>query len=352
MFTRTRLATVVVAMVAFAAVPSTASAKSPQLRGVVSGSPYGASGGTMAIPVLFSKMTVRNTGLKSPVGVVIMKRTQKVQLPAGGGFSLPVNLRTGDRFKGTGTVSDINKRTFYPRVPLNKDTVVYFRSKEMSLAELTAAVAGLQKALAALQGQLNDLGKYTFAGFQQLLGEIDALKKQLAALNIPAGADLSGLQNQINDLKNQLNGVIESLKDYAKLTDVDKKIADALAGLSLLTTSDVTNILDNLTFDTTQLSQFIDDTVTGLLGNPAGTLTTAVNGLIDGKIGDLDLAGTYATLTQLAAANQTITDLQDRLDTVCSALDAATVTIDPDGGGVLPAVQAPVALPGIGTACP
>jgi hypothetical protein len=111
MFTRNRLAAVVVAMVACAAVPSVASAAAPQLRGVVSGSPYGASGGTMAIPVLFSKMTVRNTGLKSPVGVIILKRTQKVGLP-GGGTSLPVNLRTGDRFKGSGTISDINKRTF------------------------------------------------------------------------------------------------------------------------------------------------------------------------------------------------------------------------------------------------
>jgi hypothetical protein len=354
MSTRTRLATAAVAAVALAAIPSVASAAAPQLRGVVSGSPYGASGGTMAIPVLFSKMTLRNTGLKSPVGVIILKRTQKVALP-GGGTSLPVNLRTGDRFKGSGTISDINKRTFYPRVPMNKDAVVYFRSKEMSLAELTAAVDALRKALAALQGQVNDLAKYTFAGFQQLLGEIDALKKQLASLSIPGAVDLSGLQNQINDLKTQLNGVIESLKDYAKLTDVDKKIADAIAGLSLLTNTDVTNtvtnILDNLSFDTTQLATFVGDTVNDLLTNP-GALTDTVNGLIDDKISALDLAGTYATLTQLAAANQTISDLGDRLDTVCSALNAATVTIDPDGGGVLPAVQAPVALPGIGTACP
>src|SRR4029078_553875 len=108
------------------------------------------------------------------------------------------------------------------------------------------------------------------------------------------GVDLTGLQNQINDLKSQLNGVIDSLKDYAKLTDVDKKIADALAGLSLLTTSDVTNILNSLNFDTTALSQFIDDTVTGLLGNPAGTLTTAVNALIDGKIA-ADVPGLIST---------------------------------------------------------
>jgi hypothetical protein len=309
----------------------------------------------MAIPVLFSKMTVRNTGLKSPVGVIILKRTQKVALP-GGGTSLPVNLRTGDRFKGFGEISDINKRTFYPRVPMGKNAQVYFRSKEMSLGELTAAVDALRKALAALQGQVNDLAKYTFAGFQQLFGEIDALKKQLASLQIPAAADLSGLQNQINDLKTQLNGVIDSLKDYAKLTDVDKKIADAIAGLSLITNTDVTNtvndILNSLTFDTTALSQFVGDTINDLLSNP-GALTDTVNGLIDDKIGALDLAGTYATLTQLAAANADIQALTDRLDTVCSALEAGTVTIDPDGpGGLLAPVEAPLTLPSIGTACP
>jgi hypothetical protein len=331
MFTRTRLAAVGVAVVALAAVPSMATAAGPQLRGVVSGSPNGASGGSMAIPVLFSKMTARNTGLKSPVGVIIMKRTQRVKLPDGTS-ALPVNLRTGDRFKGTGTISDVNKRTFYPRVPMEKGTQVYFRSKEMSLAELTAAVDALRKALADLNDKLVALQKYTFAGFQQLLGEIDALKRQLAALKIPEGVDLTGLQNQINDLKTQLNGVIDSLKDYAKLTDVDKKIADAIAGLSLLTTNDVTNILDTLNFDTTALSQFIDDTVNNLLADPVGTLTATVNGLIDdkitadvpglidGKIAALNLGGTYATLQQLNAANANIQGLTTRVDTICTAL--------------------------------
>jgi hypothetical protein len=290
----------------------------------------------MAIPVLFSKMTVRNTGLKSPVGVIILKRSQKVALP-GGGTSLPVNLRTGDRFKGLGTVSDINKRTFYPRVPMSKGTQVYFRSKEMSLGELTAAVDGLQKALGALQTRVVDLQKYTFAGFQQLFAEIDALKKAIASLNIPAAVDLSGLQSQIDSLKTQLNGVIESLKDYAKLTDVDSKIQQAIAGLTLLTNTDVTNtvtsILNSLNFDTTALSQFVDDTVTSLLNDPVGTLTTTVNGLIDdkiaaadipglidGKIAALNLGGTYATLQQLNAANANIQAVSDRLDTLCVAL--------------------------------
>ncbi len=238
MFTKTRLAACVVAMVAFAAVPSIAGAATPQLRGVVSGSPYGASGGSMAIPVLFSKMTVRSAGLKSPVGVIILRRTQKVALP-GGGTSLPVNLRTGDRFKGYGPVSDTNKRTFYPRVPLTSKPQVYFRSKEMSLAELTAATEALRKAVADLQGQLVALQKYTYAGFQDLYTQLADIKKALAGLKIPAGVDLTSIQSQIDALSKKVDDLIASLPDFSKfalLTDLTQyaKLTDlsaAIAGL-------------------------------------------------------------------------------------------------------------------------
>src|SRR3954469_7674903 len=163
---RTRTVAFVAALAAMAALPAVANAGTVPMRGVVSGSPYGASGGQMAVPVLFSKMTARNTGLKSPVGVIIMKRTQKVKLPNGAGYSIPVQLRTGDRFKGYGTVSSVNQRTFYPRIPLEKQPTVYFRSKEMSLAELTAAGDALRKELADLTAQLNTLQNASIRAFQ------------------------------------------------------------------------------------------------------------------------------------------------------------------------------------------
>src|SRR5262245_22411724 len=103
MHTRTRFAAVAAALAAAAALPAVAQAGTMPMRGVVSGSPYGAAAGQMAIPVLFSRQTARNAGLKSPVGVIIMKGTQKVKLP-GGATTIPANLRTGDRFKGTGRV--------------------------------------------------------------------------------------------------------------------------------------------------------------------------------------------------------------------------------------------------------
>src|SRR3954454_5758592 len=119
MFTGTRIAAVAAACAIVGAVPAIADASAGHklaMRGVVSGSPYGASGGQMAIPVLFSKNTARSAGLKSPVGVIIVKRTQKVPLPNGGATTLPVNLRTGDRFKGTGVVTPLQQKVFYPRL--------------------------------------------------------------------------------------------------------------------------------------------------------------------------------------------------------------------------------------------
>jgi hypothetical protein len=285
MFTRTRLAAVVVAMVAFAAVPSLAGAQTAQLRGVVSGSPYGASNGSMAVPVLFSKMTATSTGLKSPVGVIILKRTQKVKLPDGGS-SLPVNLRTGDRFKGVGAVSSVNQRTFYPRIPMGKSMVVYFRSKEMSLAELTAAVQALQKALAGL----NIPAGVDLTGLQN---QIDALKQQLAALKIPAGVDLSGLQAQINALSKRVDDLAASMPDlsqYVKLSDLTALLSgyatktyvdNAIAGLqtqidALPTTQDVTDAINtaigNLTISQYATTTYVDGKV--------ATLKTKVNEIV------------------------------------------------------------------------
>jgi hypothetical protein len=331
MLTRTRIAAITAAVFAMAAVPAVASAQNVPMRGVVSGSPYGASNGQMAIPVLFSKNTTRAAGLKSPVGVIIVKRTQKVPLP-GAGSTLPVNLRTGDRFKGTGVIGSLQQRVFYPRVVFPK-AIVYFRSKELSLAELSAAVDSLRKSLLDLQGQLTAIKNGSIKAFQDLYAQLAELRNALNALKIPVGTtvDLGSIQSQIDALSKKLDDLIASLPDFSKFAllsqipdvsgflnqaQVQALINAALAGLSIPTTNQIQNLID-----------------------------TTINGL--------DLSNTYATITDLTAANQTIAALTTRLNTVCSALKTATVTLDPDGAaGILPPVSAPVTLPGVGTACP
>jgi chaperonin cofactor prefoldin len=227
MSTRTRIATFVVALVAAAAIPTVANAATVPMRGVVSGSPYGASSGQVAIPVLFSKQTARNTGLKSPVGVIIVKRTQKVKLPNGAGYTVPVNLRTGDRFKGSGVVGNLQKRVFYPRVVFPK-AIVYFRSKELSLAELSAAIASLQKSLLDLSNQLAALRDGSIKAFQDLYAQLADLRAALAALKVPAGVDLSSIQAQLDALSTKLNNLISSLPDFSQYL----KIGDLTSALS------------------------------------------------------------------------------------------------------------------------
>ena len=70
MFSLTRVVAIVATVAGLAAMPAIAGAQSVPMRGVVSGSPYGASSGQMAVPVLFSKMTARNSSS------VIRRRTE------------------------------------------------------------------------------------------------------------------------------------------------------------------------------------------------------------------------------------------------------------------------------------
>ena len=112
-----RLLTVLaVTIAALAALPAVAGANTVEFRGVVSGSPYGASNGYMAVPVLYSKQTARNVGLKSPVGLLVVKRSLSVPLPGGASRVLPVGLRTGDRFKGKVPMKSTYTKSFYPRI--------------------------------------------------------------------------------------------------------------------------------------------------------------------------------------------------------------------------------------------
>ncbi|MFL5839113.1 MAG: hypothetical protein ACJ77Z_01515 [Thermoleophilaceae bacterium] len=307
MLTRTRIAAIVAALAVIAAVPTVANAATVPMRGVVSGSPYGASGGQMAIPVLFSKMTARNTGLKSPVGVIIVKRTQKVALP-GGGSTIPVNLRTGDRFKGSGIVGSLQRKVFYPRVVFPK-AIVYFRSKELSLSELSLAVESLRKSLADLQAQLDALKAASIKAFQDVYAQLADIRKQLASL---AALQVPDFQAQIDALSKKLNDLIAGLPDFSKFA---------------------------------LLSQLPDLTQYAKLTDLTGFLKAAdVNALINAAIAGL------AQQSALDTANQTIANLTTRLNTVCTALKAATVTLDPDGagiGGPLPPVTVPITLPGI-----
>jgi len=225
MSTRRLLALFAIAIVSLVALPAVADAKprkahkseTVEFRGVVSGSPYGASNGYMAVPVLYSKQTLRNYRLKSPVGLLMVRRTLKVKLPNGAPKILPVNMRTGDRFKGWLTMKSIYQRTFYPRVTFKKVTV-YFRSKELSTAELNAAIQKLQGDVARLTTWLGQLSNYTSANFADVRAQIADLRNALASLRSDLDAlksSLAGIQKQLDDLAAKLQAQIDALEAKA-----------------------------------------------------------------------------------------------------------------------------------------
>src|SRR5436190_10563004 len=303
----TRLAAIVAALVALAIVPAVASAQSVPMRGVVSGSPYGASNGQMAVPVLSSKMTARNAGLKSPVGVIVMKRTQKVKLPGGAPATLPVNLRTGGRFKGVGDVGALQQRVFYPRVVFSKPQV-YFRSKELSLAELSAAIDSLRNALADLQNQLTNFKNQSIAAFNALLAEINALKKQLADLKIPAAVDLTNIQSQIDALNQKLNDLIAGLPDFTQFALISQ-LPDLTQYVKL---SDLTSMLAGYATKT-----YVDDAIKNLQ-DQIDLLPTQqdVTNAINNAISNLNISQ-YATTTYVDGA---VAAVNDRVDGMCDVL--------------------------------
>jgi prefoldin subunit 5 len=302
---RRRLTFIAVVVIALVALPAAASARTLEFRGVVSGSPYGASNGYMAVPVLYSKQTARNAGLKSPVGLLIVKRTLSVALPTGSKPVLPVGLRTGDRFKGSVPMRASYTKSFYPRITFSSVSV-YFRSKELSVSELSAAIDALRNSLADLQSQLNSLKASSIKAFQDLYNQLADLKKALAALQ---ALSVPNFQSQIDALSKRLDDLIAGLPDFSKFALLSQ-LPD-LTGYAKLT-------------DLPDLTQYLklSDLTTTLNAN---TVITTLQG-------------------QVATLQTTVTTLTTRLNNVCTALKGAT--IDPDGNGPLGAIGV-ITLPGL-----
>jgi prefoldin subunit 5 len=272
---------IAVLAVALVALPASASAKTVEFRGVVSGSPYGASNGYMAVPVLYSKQTARNAGLKSPVGLLIVRRSLSVKLPDGARPVLPVGLRTGDRFKGSVPMKASYTKSFYPRITFSS-VAVYFRSKELSLAEMSAAIDAMRKSLADLQAQLDSLKASSIKAFQDLYNQLADLRKALAALQ---ALQVPDFQSQIDALTKRLNDLIASLPDFSKF--------------ALLT-------------DLPDLTQYVKlSDLSGLLGS-------------DPVISDLQ--------DQIDSLTSTVSSLTTRINTICTAVKSASVDVDGPGG--------------------
>jgi len=231
-------------------------------------------------------------------------------------------------------VGALQQKVFYPRVVFPKATV-YFRSKELSLAELSAAVDSLRKSLVDVQGQLNTLRDGSIKAFQDVYAQLADLRKALGALKIPAGLDLTMIQSQIDALKSKLDGLIASLPDFSKFALITQ-LPDLTQYAKL---TDLTNAIAGLAS-----KAYVDNAIAGLQQQLNALPTTqAVTDAIAAALNP------YATKTYVDNA---VAALTTRVNALCTSLKTATVAIDPDGAGPLPTVQAPVSLPGVATPCP
>ena len=342
------------ALIAAAVMAVPAGAAAPELRGVVSGSPYGASGGYIAVPVLYSKMSARRAGLVSPVGLMVVKRNARVKVN-GAPSSLPINLRVGDRFKGSAPVSALNKRIFYPRITFDEAPQVYFRSKELSLSELTRLIQQVQANLGALS-------KFTLDTFGLVAGQIAGLQKQIDDLKALLGSipqvDLSGIQKQIDDLTSTVNNLIAGLPDFSTfalkteipgLPDLSPYALKSYVDAEIARIEGLIPALPDLS--PYALKTYVDaeiDKVKALIPDVSGFLTeTDVDALIADAVSALNL-GQYALDTDVAAVAADVTAVEDDLATVCNAVQDLSVSIPAGslGPGVPAAsVDLPVTLP-------
>lgn len=306
------------------------------LKGTVTGSPYVATASTSAIPVIFSKQTARQAGLRSPVGVVIVPRRVHLRVPGKERAVLPGRLRLGDRFRFDVRIPKAARRAVYTRLVVPKGRfVVTKRTTVLSNDELTVQIRKAQADLRALGIYVAKLAVYTQQGLASVNARIDRLVDDLAALaaratslesTVGALADqlratTADLQSKIDkvrsDLQAQLNGIV------AQLNDLTASLGSCATGGALKAICDLQNALASLTPGTVT-------TLTDRVSTISQSLNTILSKLIGAGLGSLPLIGSdldpalNATidnaLASLAGIQTTVTGIQGEITGVPALL--------------------------------
>jgi hypothetical protein len=188
---------------------------------------------------------------------------------------------------------------------------VYFRSKELSLSELSLAVESLKQTLADLTTQLTAFKTGTIKAFNDVYAQLADLRKQLAAL---AAIKVPDFQAQIDALNKKLNDLIAGLPDFSKfalltqLPDLTQyaKLTD-LTGF--LTAADLTGYA--------KLTDLPDLTPYAL----AADVTAAINGL-QGQINALPTsAGVTSTVNgAVNPVKAKVNEVVGSVNAVCTAI--------------------------------
>ena len=195
-----------------AAPAAAAPAKVRTLTGQVTAAPYLVKR-KVVVPVLLDQRSAKRARLTAPVGVLLLKRAQRVKVRGQRARVAPEFLRPGDRLRSRARVTKQARRTGYWRLPARRFTVTK-RAAALSPAELAVLLTGLGGDLGRLESALGGLTAYVQAGFAKLDTDLGGLRTNLGAL-ATALADLEkrvealesgmpALGTQVSELASQL----------------------------------------------------------------------------------------------------------------------------------------------------
>lgn len=194
------------ALTLVAAPAPAAAAKRATLKGQVVGQPYKAKK-RIAVPVLLDQRNARRARLRSPLGVLLLPKRQKVAVKGERARIAPVLLRVGDRLRARARMSKKLRRAAYWRIPTRSFKITK-RSATLGAAELQALFGTLGADLARLEVALTGLAKYVQGGFAVLDADMDALRGDLGAL----GTALQALEQRVAALEAGLPGLESRLQ--------------------------------------------------------------------------------------------------------------------------------------------
>src|SRR4051794_36876318 len=185
------------------------------LKAQVAAAPY-ASGGTVVIPLLVSKVTPARGRLRSPAGVLLLRSTSRL------GKVAPLSLRPGDALTVRARLSKAIRGAVYWRLrPLR--ATLGARSATLSPGELQAIVT-------SLGGWLGQLTGYTVSSVGTLQADVADLRSQLTGLR----GELASLRSRVDGLDATVESVRSNLQ--GQIDALGTQVADLASALNGLQT--------------------------------------------------------------------------------------------------------------------
>lgn len=215
----------VVAPTAGAAQPR---AKVRTLTGHIMAAPY-ETGAKVIVPVWLDRPSSRRAKLRTPVGVLMLKKAKKVRVRGQRARVAPALLRAGDRLRARVKVTKSVRRASYWRTPVRAFKLTK-RSPTLGSAELQTLLGAFGGDLRRLNAALTGVANYVKAGFDKQAADTDALRGQLGSL----ATALQSLEKRVEALEAGLPALEASMQ--AQLDALARDLASLRSDVSTLQT--------------------------------------------------------------------------------------------------------------------